>query len=409
MNDHPIKVLLVDDNPLDAHLAQRLLQKLQADLPTVIKWVESAEAAIAEAQHTAYDVCLLDYQLPHGTGLEVLAAFREMPLNYQPAVIMLTASGNEKVAVEAMKRGARDYLRKEDLEVTPLMRAIMSALSQKRLQDQVSRYMAQTQAELKMARQFQHALLSERFPVFPRGVEAAQSLLKFHARYLSTTELGGDFYDVFPISNTTAGILMCDVMGHGVRAALVTAVIRGLAEELITVAHDPSLFLAGMNHGLGTILQDVEDPLFACAFYMVADTGTGLVQYANSGLPWPLYLDRMSGRIESMEGKTGESGPPLGMSEESTYPAAACQFAGGAAMLLYTDGIYEVTCKSGEEYGLERLRAAVRGNLDRPMAELLDRVISDARGFSEEGEFADDVCLLAVEAGAQGGVALKPS
>jgi sigma-B regulation protein RsbU (phosphoserine phosphatase) len=386
---NPIQLLLVDDNPVDAALAQQMLESLAKDLPVTTLWVSNAEQALGEVQHGQYDLMLLDYQMPGASGLDVLTAIHQLPANQQPAVIMLTASGSEKVAVEAMRRGARDYLRKDELDVAPLTRAIMTALSQKRLQDQVNRYIAQTRAELRMAHQLQHALLPQRFPVFPPGTEPAQSALRFEARYVSTTELGGDFYDVFPVGDRAAGVFICDVMGHGVRAALVTAMVRGLVEELRPAARDPGLFLTGINRGLFDILRTVEEPLFATAFYLVADAGRGELRYANAGHPAPLGF---AGEVAPLP---TEAGPALGLFADGAYRTTTQPAA--HRVVLFTDGLFEVVGPHEEEFGQDRLLAAARRHAALPAAALLDQLLQEARQFSAAGEFADDVCLLAVE------------
>src|SRR5438874_1559934 len=78
----------------------------------------------------------------------------------------------------------------------------------------------------------------------PHSASPEQSALKFCHRYIPAAEVGGDFFTIFPITDCTAGVFICDVMGHGMRAALITAIMRGLLEELTPVAADPAKFLA---------------------------------------------------------------------------------------------------------------------------------------------------------------------
>ena len=94
---------------------------------------------------------------------------------------------------------------------------------------------AQMEADLNLAREVQVAFLPQRYPTFPRDVAPEQSALRFVHRYLPTGLLGGDFFDVRPLSETSVGVLICDVMGHGVRAALEMAILRALVEELAAI------------------------------------------------------------------------------------------------------------------------------------------------------------------------------
>ena len=393
-----VQLLLVEDNPMDAAFVQRLLENLGHELPVATHWLDNAETALAEILRNPYDLLLLDYQLPGASGLDLLAGIQELPAPSQPAVIMLTATGSEAVAVEAMKRGAKDYLRKDDLAAPSLTRAVLSALTQKRMQDQLARYHSQTEADLNMARQLQHAMLPQHFPPFPSTATVADSALQFHARYISTAALGGDFYDVFPISDTTAGVFICDVMGHGVRAALVTAMVRALVEEFQWAAHDPSQFLTGINHGLLTVLKRIDDPLFATAFYLVADVGRGELRYATAGHPLPFHFQRHAESVIQLPPSPAGLGPALGLFDTAAYPTAHCPLAAQDLVLLFTDGLFEVLDDTDKEFGEEQLLAVARQHRALPPPQLLDELINQCRAYSATGEFADDVCLIAVEA-----------
>lgn len=397
MNTLKIKLLLVDDNPLDAALTQRLLQMIRLELPVDTVWVDNAEKALHEIQNRPYDLLLLDYQLPGASGLDVLAELHKLPRHQQPAVIMLTASGSERVAVEAMKSGARDYIRKDELAAAPLTRALMSALSQKRLQDQVDQYVSQTKADLRMARQLQHAMLPHHFPTFPPQASPAETALRFHARYISTTELGGDFYDVFPVSDSEAGIFICDVMGHGVRAALLTAMIRALVEELMPQAGDPGHFIQGINHGFHSILRDADEPLFATAFYLIVDIAKGQMRFSNAGHPPPFYVSKAKGHITPLAVSPPESGAALGFFDDQVYTTSTLPCCPKDRIILFTDGVFEVIGPGNSEFGIDRLQAVFQARLEQPLPYVFDAVTAETKAFSTDGEYADDICLIGVE------------
>ena len=130
---------------------------------------------------------------------------------------------------------------------------------------------AEMEADLEMARELQAAFIPRHYPVFPARSSPEQSAIQFCHRYTTTTELGGDFFDIRAISDTEAGVLVCDVMGHGVRAALVASIMRGLAEELKEIAAHPGQFLTEINQSLCAILKQTPTQMFATAFYLVVD------------------------------------------------------------------------------------------------------------------------------------------
>ena len=392
----PIPLLIVDDDPVFARLVRQLVLSLGPDLQCTPEWVGTAEKAVSELNAHAYELVLLDYNLPDADGLKVLARIRELPGPRQPAVVMLTASGSEAVAVEAMKRGAKDYLTKAGLDLPPLMRALQTALRQKRLADQVEAYHAQIEDDLQMARNLQRALLPDRFPSFPRQVPPAKSAFQFCYRFQPVTTLAGDFFDVLALSDTEAAVFICDVMGHGVRSALVTAMLRALVEDLAPTTPDPSRFLAELNRRLAGTLAQAAGTLFATAFYLVADSAAGHLRYANAGHPRPLHLSVAEDCVRPLP-LPAAAGPALGLFGEAKYITGQCPISVGDRVLFFTDGLIEIAgAGDGKVFGPPQLLAATRARLRLPTEQLLDDLIAEARGAAGGAEFDDDLCLLAM-------------
>ncbi|MCG3146749.1 MAG: Regulator of RpoS [Verrucomicrobiae bacterium] len=401
----PIPLLLVEDNPIYAEVLQRLLPSLGTDLKFVVTWVDSAERALETVKQHRFELVLLDYRLPTGDGLTVLDFIRTQPATEQPAVIMLTGMGREEIAVEAMKRGAKDYLSKDHLDVASLLRAITSALERRHLEEQLARYTeelrhrnAQFETDLNMAREIQEAFLPSSFPTFPAGVAPEQSALRFDHRYLPTTTVGGDYFDVLTLPGNRAGVFICDVMGHGVRAALVMAYLRALAEELGPVAlDDPGRFLTDMNRRLLRILKRTRMPMFASAFYLVADPQAGLMHYAGAGHPIPLHVHRHQAEVAPLSFGAEKPGPALGVFEGTQFAVASAPMAAGDLVVLYTDGLFEVTDSTNQEYGESRLIQALQQRAHMQTAALFGDLLDEVYHFSSRRVFTDDVCLLGMD------------
>lgn len=392
-----VALLLVDDDPLFAAYAQQLVHALRDTLPADCHWVDTAEKAIEELQTSTYDLVLLDYHLPGANGLEFLKRIRELPSEGQPAVIMLTASGNEAIAVEAMKRGALDYLTKADLDVAPLTRALRSALTQKQLADQVALYNTQMRADLEMARRLQQSMLPEVYPSFPQNVPEQESALRFFHRYCPAAELAGDFFSVLHLSDTTAALFICDVMGHGIRSALITAMMRALVDGEAARANDPAAFLAAMNRRLIKLIRPDEEPMFATACHVIVDLAGAKLRHATAGHPRPIHLQRQRGTVEALAHGAG-AGPALGLFPDAAYSCGEASLEAGDALLLFTDGVYEVpSAAGGDEFGKRRLLDSVRRHRELAPEPLCDAVINDVRQFGGGADFADDVCLLCMQ------------
>ena len=406
MDACPIPVLIVDDDPTVSALLRKLLGDLGDVGTCTVTAVATGAAAREEFRRGGYQLVLLDYQLPDDDGLALLAAVNELPEERRPVVIMLTGAGSEQVAVEAMKRGAKDYLAKTGMNPFALRRAIAGALKRHRLETQLAEstlqlrnHHAQLEADLTMAREVQQALLPQRYPVFPAGARPESSRLRFAHRWIPSHQVAGDFFTVFPISDSLAGVFLCDVMGHGVRAALITALLRGLLRDQQAVAGDPGAFLSGLNNQLQGLLEKVGDLVFVTAVYLVADATSGQVWLANAGHPAPLHLRRMGRGVERCQTADGP-GPALGLIPEFAYETTSHQLAAGDSMLLFTDGVFEVEGASGEEFGQVRLRAAVARRVAEPTPQLLDGLLADVKAYRPVGAteaLPDDVCVVAVD------------
>ncbi len=266
-----------------------------------------------------------------------------------------------------------------------------------RSQEELRLKNAVLEANLKMAREIQLAMLPQQLPTFPRSAAPAESAFQFTHRYHPSGTVGGDFFSVTALSDTEAAVFICDVAGHDVRSALVTAMIRALVEGLHPLAHEPGQFMTKLNSELFAILKHTGSPMLTTAFYMVANSDTGQARYANAGHPKPLLVGRSSGKVEMLKNASSKSQPALGLFENATYQTSEALLAPRDLVMLFTDGLYEVQAASQALYTEAQLAAAVRKRLQSPVAQLFDEVLSEVREFAESHEFDDDVCVVGME------------
>ena len=250
---------------------------------------------------------------------------------------------------------------------------------------------------LNTAREIQLAMLPQQYPVFPPGAAPEASAFQFVHRYQPAQSVSGDFFSISAISDTEVGVFICDVTGHGVRAALVTAMIRALAEELKPFARDPGSFLRKLNLDLCSILKNTGSPMLTTGFYAVADCRTGRLRFANAGHPKPLVVRRAAGTVEPLANNSGRSQPALGLFEDPPYTTSETVLAPGDFLMLFTDGLYEVQGQNEELYSQERLTLDVKNFIARPSGDLFDGLIEVVRAFALNGEFDDDVCLVGLD------------
>lgn len=250
----------------------------------------------------------------------------------------------------------------------------------------------QMQEELRMAANLQQAFLPQSYPKYTD--RSGNRLLEFGHHYEADIQIGGDFCSVHKLSDTKAGLMICDVMGHGVRAALVTGVIRTLIDNLITTVETPGQLFTAMNKQLSPILQSKDAFIFASASYLVIDVETGLLTGASAGHTAPIHIQTHQNRASLMNQIQDNAGPALAIMPEFEYTDFTVQLQPGDSILMYTDGIYEVSNQSDEEYGITHLLSVVQQNIDLPLKPLMNALINDARAYSATEKFDDDVCLI---------------
>lgn len=263
-------------------------------------------------------------------------------------------------------------------------------------EEELQRRTDEMEADLRMARQVQEALLTRAYPVFPRSATPENSALRFAHQYLPTTTLGGDFFDVMQLSDTRCGVLVCDVMGHGVRAGLLTALVRGVVEEMGTRATNPAHVLAEINRTLMPIVERTGQPVFATVFYGVIDLERRALAYTNAGHPPPLVLRRGGTNIARLGPADPE--PAAGLLRDFPYSRHECAFGAGDLFLGYTDGVLEAADADGQMFGEERIQEFLSRCHGTPAAEVCTGLVAAVEQFSNRRTFEDDVCIVAIEA-----------
>ena len=272
----------------------------------------------------------------------------------------------------------------------------------KKVQQQIEEYAAELQKknremedDLRMAREVQMAFLPRDVHTFPTSLPSEKALVRFTPLYLPSGMVGGDFYDIIPLSESRVGILIADVVGHGMRAALVVATLRGLIEQLIREAEGPAAFLTALNRAYTRVFRQTDDRMFATMFYGAYDTHVGALTFSCAGHLPPYWL-RRNRRAIAMIVPSGETqGAAIGLYDDSAYGESTMRFEVGDTMLLYTDGLSESLNEANEYFESQGMPACLQSHLNDPDEKILEALVADARLFSGRTDFEDDVCLLA--------------
>ena len=255
----------------------------------------------------------------------------------------------------------------------------------------------QMETDLRMATELQQALMPSTYPNIAADAGTGATRLRFFHRYLPATLMGGDFFHIARLSDDTAAICICDVMGHGVRAALITAMMRAMIETHAAEAVDPGRLLTQLNSEFTGILKQTGTLVFVTVLYCVINVRVGNARFARAGHPPPLHARRSSGGVETIVLGGNSAGPAIGIIPNAQFKTTEVKVSPGDFFLFFTDGIIEVESRDGSQFGIEGLRESVRSNRDRPTEFLLDAIVSDVYKFGDSTILSDDACLVAVE------------
>lgn len=265
------------------------------------------------------------------------------------------------------------------------------------LEREIAEKTAEISRDLQLAREFQEALMPHTFPKIPSETTHAALSLGFRHLYQPASTVGGDFFDVVKLDDHRAGVFIADVMGHGARSALVTAILRALLQNLSADGGEPGKFLATLNSHFYNTMRNSGETIFVSAFYLVLDTKSATVRYASAGHPSPFMARRNTGEVKELVEHL-QGNPALGILAETTYQQWSKPVQAGDVFVLFTDGVHEAYNCAGEEFGLERVRSVIRQQITEFEPDIPAAMVAALQRFIAPAVPADDICIVALEA-----------
>jgi sigma-B regulation protein RsbU (phosphoserine phosphatase) len=238
------------------------------------------------------------------------------------------------------------------------------------------------EGQLEVARQVQLELLPPHDPHLP-GYDIS-------AFNFPTEEVSGDYYDWVRIYDDQIGLVVADVAGKGVPAALLMAFLRASLRAATHIGYSPNISLTKVNN---LLWESTEHHQFVTAFFGTLDAANRTLAFANAGHNPPLLLEADGNAEFIYKGEV-----PLGMFADTRYYEHYLQLEPGQIFVLYTDGLTEAMNESGEEYGRERLVERVRKGRDLNARELIDFIRQDMISFTGSHGVDDDVTLFVIKA-----------
>jgi phosphoserine phosphatase RsbU/P len=371
-------VLVVDDAPENIRVVNEILH----DSYKVRIATNGAKALEMAAAKPAPDLILLDIVMPGMDGYEVCSHLKAQSGTQDIPVIFLTGQTESTDETRGFEVGAVDYIHKPFSPAVVVAR-VQTHLALREAREQLARQLAALRDELESARQIQFSILPQQIPELA-GLDIA-------ARYIPMTSVAGDFYDFLVVDKHRLGILVADVSGHGMPAALVASMLKIAFAAQSAHACDPARLLSGLNQVLCGKFQGH----YVTAAYALIDTEKRTLIYAGAGHP-PLLLREQS---SSSVHRILENGLFLGYFPNAEYSAIETSFREGDWVVFYTDGVTETTNASGDQFGEDGLKLFMEEHPDCLAAQFADGLLerlTQWTGRAQGQDPEDDVTLLAI-------------
>lgn len=364
----PFRVLVCDDQP-DVLEALRLLLKGQGWQAVA---VDSPQGLMHAVRAEPFDLILVDLNYTRDTtsgaeGMDLLSHLEEQG-NSTPVMVM-TAWSSFDLAVEAMRRGACDFIQK------PWDNERLIAAIRKQAESERRR-----KSELEIAANVQQKL-------FPRQLRLLRTL-DYAGQCVAAREVGGDYYDFLEVADDALGFVLADVSGKGVPAALLMANLQAsFRNQPPGALLRPGEVLRAVNRHF---FDSTAAERFATLFFGIYDDRTRRIRYVNCAHVAPLIM-RTTGEVERLPA----TATMLGAFAQWNCREAAVELRRGETLLLYSDGVTEAGIDHGDDFGEDRLAAVLRANAGATASELAQRVVEAVSRYSGAAR-TDDVTVVAM-------------
>jgi hypothetical protein len=233
--------------------------------------------------------------------------------------------------------------------------------------------------EMQLARRVQGDLLPKAVSVSPH--------IEFAAEAVAADHVGGDFYDLFETESGKVTILLGDVSGKGIPAALLASVVQGAVRSSGATQHETAC--ERIN---GMLCERSASGQYATVFWAVFDPFTATLRYVNAGHAAPVLFKKSGGPAE----KLSEGGPVLGLLPKATYAARTVQVETGDTLVVYSDGVSEAANSKQEEFGDDRIFSIGESSSERTPSEICQQIMTQVEAFSQSGAASDDRTLLVI-------------
>jgi serine phosphatase RsbU (regulator of sigma subunit)/CheY-like chemotaxis protein len=377
MND---KILLVDDEPkVLAAIKRQLRKKFRFETA-----LSGEEALKIIDEKGPFAVVVSDYQMPGMNGIDFLCKVKTV--DPDTVRMMLTGSADMSTAIQAVNEGSIFQFHPKPCPAETLGKAIKSGIDKYRETTDSQTEMKKVKMSLEQASRIQQTLAPKSDPRVDGYDIAGKSIW--------CDETSGDYYDFIQPGDwkqDKVGIVVADVIGHGISAALLMTTVRAsLRERILSPGNGPAI----VSHVNNSLVRDIEElNLFVTMFYSEIDLNQKRFRWVHAGHEPAILYDTARDSFEML----GGDGVPLGVMDNWDYEEADIDIDSGQIILIGTDGIKEAYNSHGEYFGNDRLMTVVREHGAKPAKELLKEIFDALNRFRYPAERLDDETLVIIK------------
>jgi len=376
------RILVVDDDLASRRLLARSLER---DYDVIESQSGAETLQLLEGAGPA--LVVLDYQMPDLNGAEACELIRSSsdPEVAQCPIIMLTGHSNADHEIECLQAGADDFVTKP-INIAVLRARIETHIRlhslRKQLQEQnteLETWRRTHEEDLEAARLTQQAILPSRHLPLPGWSYAAE--------YHPLMQIGGDIYDWAKTPDGSLLVWISDATGHGASAALLTTLSKLLFRHAAAEAHQPVAVIDYVEREFQAVFKGRS---FMTAASLLISPERGRITFCGAGQP-PLLIVRHTGHVESLR----SARPPLGLYKTGVTLEEIRYLEPGDALLLYTDGLYEIQNPAAHRLGAAAFAASLTPPASQSAAGWLAQILQSAKTFAASTPFPDDITAIA--------------
>ncbi|MBP2298246.1 PP2C family protein-serine/threonine phosphatase [Azospirillum picis] len=366
------RVLIVDDNEFNRKSLSLVIRRAGI---TGIAFAENGQEGLAAVDRFRPDLVLLDVDMPVMNGLDMCRALRRTATHEALPVLFQTALDSDDEQVRCFEAGGNDFISKP-IRPGECVARVRHQLERRKLFGDLAAFRERVQRELSHARAMQISLL----PESRRLAEVAQRYgLTLDSHFQTSSELGGDFWGIYPLGDRRLAVLMIDFAGHGITAAINTFRLHTLIDRFPMQHVTPSQWLMQLNAALKDVLPTGQ---FATAFFGILDLATDTLTFAAAGSPNPVLGTPAAGggaRIRLLD----SAGLVLGVSHRATYADQSHRLPRGGFLFLYSDALIECPGEQagpiGQDAVPDLVREALAGDRQHPLRPMMEHFYARSR------------------------------